>query len=253
MALTELYTGTETITTTEHSLTTDTAGPDTDTTVGEFEVWLDLNALANGDVFTFRGYEKVRSGDTQRKFVEFDFAHAQSTPIWVSPRFHLRHGWDFTLLKSAGTDRAINWSIRRKDDATVNALGAGTITAASIATDAIDADALADGAITAATFAAGAIDAAAIANGAIDAATFAAGAIDAAAIAADAVTEIQSGLATAAALDAVDNFIDTEVAAIKAKTDQLTFTVANQVDANIQSVNDVTVTGTGAAGDEWGP
>lgn len=47
--------------------------------------------------------------------------------------------------------------------------------------------------------------------------------------------------------------VDTEVAAIKAKTDSLTFTVAGQVDANIQYVNDVQVTGTGAAGDEWGP
>jgi len=38
---------------------------------------------------------------------------------------------------------------------------------------------------------------------------------------ATAVTAIQSGLATAAALDAVDNFVDTEVAAIKAVTDKL--------------------------------
>jgi hypothetical protein len=47
--------------------------------------------------------------------------------------------------------------------------------------------------------------------------------------------------------------VDTVVDAIKAKTDSLTFTVANQVDGNIQSVNDVTVTGTGAPADEWGP
>ena len=52
--------------------------------------------------------------------------------------------------------------------------------------------------------------------------------IDADAIAASAVTEIQSGLATAAALttvegkiDTVDNFIDTEVLAIKAVTDKI--------------------------------
>lgn len=44
-----------------------------------------------------------------------------------------------------------------------------------------------------------------------------------------------------------------DIAAIKTKTDSLTFTVAGQVDANIQSVNDVTVTGTGASGNEWGP
>lgn len=93
----------------------------------------------------------------------------------------------------------------------VGSVSAGGITAASLAAGAITAAKIADGAIDAATFAAGAIDAAAIATGAIDAD----------AIAADAVAEIQSGLATAAALDAVDNFVDTEVAAIKAVTDKL--------------------------------
>lgn len=58
--------------------------------------------------------------------------------------------------------------------------------------------------------------------------TLAANAITAAATAADFTTEIQSGLATAAALDTVDNLLDTEIAAlqsdmtaIKAKTDNL--------------------------------
>lgn len=46
---------------------------------------------------------------------------------------------------------------------------------------------------------------------------------------------------------------DSKVDGVKAKTDQLTFTKANEVDSNIQSVNEVTVTGTGANGDEWGP
>lgn len=45
--------------------------------------------------------------------------------------------------------------------------------------------------------------------------------LTAAALAADAVAEIQSGLATAAALATVDDFLDTEIAAIKAKTDAL--------------------------------
>lgn len=91
----------------------------------------------------------------------------------------------------------------------------------------------------------------------------AANVITAAATAADFTTEIQSGLATAAALATVDDFldtevaailaaVDTEVAAIKAKTDSLTFTVAGQVDANIQSINDVTITGNGQTGTEFG-
>lgn len=44
-----------------------------------------------------------------------------------------------------------------------------------------------------------------------------------------------------------------DITAIKAKTDSLTFTVAGQADVNLQYVNDVLVTGTGASGDEWGP
>lgn len=90
----------------------------------------------------------------------------------------------------------------------------------------------------------------------------AANVITAAATAADFTTEIQSGLATAAALDTVDNFldtevaailaaVDTEVAAIKAKTDSLTFTTAGIVDANIQQINDVTITGNGGTGTEF--
>ena len=54
-------------------------------------------------------------------------------------------------------------------------------------------------------------------------------------------------------VDTIDNIIDTEVPAIKAKTDQLTFTVANVVDTNIEYVNATQVQGTGAGGDEWRP
>ncbi len=43
-----------------------------------------------------------------------------------------------------------------------------------------------------------------------------------------------------------------DVALIKAKTDSLTFTVAGQVDANIQRINDTTITGDGQPGTEFG-
>jgi hypothetical protein len=45
----------------------------------------------------------------------------------------------------------------------------------------------------------------------------------------------------------------TTAAAIKTKTDSLTFSVAGQVDSNIQYVNDTQVQGTGAGGNEWRP
>jgi hypothetical protein len=39
---------------------------------------------------------------------------------------------------------------------------------------------------------------------------------------------------------------DDEITAIKTATDKLTFTVANELDSNIQSVNDVTIVGDGS-------
>ncbi len=42
------------------------------------------------------------------------------------------------------------------------------------------------------------------------------------------------------------------VTAIKTQTDKLAFTVTNQVDANIQSINDTTITGNGQPGTEFG-
>jgi len=65
---------------------------------------------------------------------------------------------------------------------------AGAIDAAAIADSAIDAGAIADNAITAAKIATGAIDADAIADGAIDAGSIGAGAITSAKFAADAIT-----------------------------------------------------------------
>jgi len=57
--------------------------------------------------------------------------------------------------------------------------------------------------------------------------------------------------ATITALNALIVTLDTVCDAIKVKTDQLTFTVANQVDANAESINAVEVTGAGTAGDPW--
>ena len=47
--------------------------------------------------------------------------------------------------------------------------------------------------------------------------------------------------------------IESDAAAVESKTAGLTYTVAGQVDANIESVNGTAVTGTGQSGDEWGP
>jgi hypothetical protein len=54
-------------------------------------------------------------------------------------------------------------------------------------------------------------------------------------------------------LDSTTGAIKTDTAAIKAKTDSLTFAVAGILSANIKYVNDVSVTGNGQSGTEWGP
>ncbi len=110
----EAYTGTETVSTTEHSMTTDTAGPDVDTTAGVYAALIDLNAVAAGDVFEFRVYEKARTGDTQRLLAAATFANVQPTPLWgwTAP-CPLGIGWDMTLIKISGTDRALNWRISK--------------------------------------------------------------------------------------------------------------------------------------------
>jgi hypothetical protein len=109
----EAFTGSETVSTTEHSLTTDGAGPDVDVTPGIYQAFLDLSALAAGDEFVFKVYEKVRTGDTQRLVYTATFAGAQATPIWPAPTLILGIGWDMTLDKVAGTDRTINWRISK--------------------------------------------------------------------------------------------------------------------------------------------
>jgi hypothetical protein len=67
-------------------------------------------------------------------------------------------------------------------------------------------------------------------------------------------------LATATNLAVVAGYIDTEIGtidtvvdAIKVQTDKLVFTVTGEVDANIQSVNNVALQGVGLVSNPWGP
>lgn len=112
MAIAELYSGTEAVSTTEHSMTTDTAGPDVDTTDGIFQIFLDVSDMIAGDQLQIRIYEKVLSSSTQRIVYQSILTGAQSEPIWVSPSLILMHGWDATLDALAGTI-TVDWSIRQ--------------------------------------------------------------------------------------------------------------------------------------------
>jgi hypothetical protein len=71
--------------------------------------------------------------------------------------------------------------------------------------------------------------------------------VTASALATDAVTEIQSGLATSAALDAVDNFIDTEIADIQARLPAAL--VGGRIDASVGAMAANTLTASALATD----
>lgn len=116
MNVTELYSGSASISTTEYSLplASTTGLPANKTDNGAIQVYLDLDNLANGDVYELRLYEKVRSADSAKKFAIFYLAddYGADNAVWVSPCFYVKHGWDVTLKRTAGADRTIAWSIR---------------------------------------------------------------------------------------------------------------------------------------------
>ena len=113
MAIAEAFSGTATISTTEWDLPSSTSFvADVQATDGVYQCLLDLSALASTDEFVLRLYEKVTSAGTQRLVESWTFAGPQGAPHFVTPAVILLHGWAYTLVKAAGTDRSITWSIR---------------------------------------------------------------------------------------------------------------------------------------------
>lgn len=103
------YSG-QSIGTTETSLTTNTSGPDLDTTFGNFALTLDKADLALGDEYVLRVYDKAVSGGTQRLVESFSVV-ADARPMLKTVFFDLAYGWDITLQKTAGTTRSFSWRI----------------------------------------------------------------------------------------------------------------------------------------------
>jgi len=112
MALSELYTQSGvTIGATEYSLTNNSTSIATQTTDAFICVFLESTAMAAGDEFEIALREKVTSGGTQRRIIIANLVGVQFEPLMI-PSFLVLHGWDITVKKIAGTDRAFSWSIR---------------------------------------------------------------------------------------------------------------------------------------------
>lgn len=99
----------------ELSIVSGTTSLQTITDDGVYQLWVDPvgAAMAKGDEFIIRIYEKVEgTGGTKRVVFSSTLSDAQSE-LWVSPTLVLINGWDMTLQKVAGTDRAFDASIRK--------------------------------------------------------------------------------------------------------------------------------------------
>lgn len=104
--------GSATISTTEYSIPSASTTRVSQTDDCSAQLWLDLANLVAGDQFRLRLYEKI-NGSAERLVAEWYFDGAQAFPAFVSPSFLLGEGWDWTLLRTAGSDRSIGWSIRK--------------------------------------------------------------------------------------------------------------------------------------------
>lgn len=113
MTITALYENSASISTTEYSLTANSTSLGAITTDGVYQVFLDLNALAAGDEYELKVYEKVQSAGTQRVVYRTYFVGVQAHPHHVTPSLVLMHGWEVSLKRLAGSDRTIGWSIRQ--------------------------------------------------------------------------------------------------------------------------------------------
>ncbi|MCI0349060.1 MAG: hypothetical protein L0Z53_06505 [Acidobacteriales bacterium] len=99
---------------TELSIISGTTTLQTDTTDGVFQLWVDDQTLmTKTEEYRIKIYEKVEeTGGTKRVVFNATLKGVQSE-IFVSPMLILMHGWDMTITKLAGTDRAFDANIRR--------------------------------------------------------------------------------------------------------------------------------------------
>lgn len=102
-----------TVNASELSVVSGTTTLQTVTDDGVYQLWIDAGTMAKGDEYRIRGYEKVEgTGGTKKVFLSRTLLGVQSE-IFVTPTFILINGWDFTIQKIAGTDRAFDASIRK--------------------------------------------------------------------------------------------------------------------------------------------
>ena len=102
-----------TVGTTELSIVSGTTALQTVTDDGVYQLWVDAGTMAKADEFIIRVYEKVEATGCTKKVVFAATLSDVQSEVFVTPSLILMHGWDMTIQKIAGTDRAFDASIRK--------------------------------------------------------------------------------------------------------------------------------------------
>lgn len=99
---------------TELSIISGTTTLSTDTTDGVFQLWVDDQGnMTKTEEYAIRIYEKVEETGGTKKLVFLATLKGVQSEIFVTPMLILMHGWDMTIQKIAGTDRAFDANIRK--------------------------------------------------------------------------------------------------------------------------------------------
>lgn len=128
MGLSAYQSASPTIGTTEYSLAAASTTLPSDTTDGVYQATLDLNALAVGDQFEVCLYEMGVASGTKRLAACWALYGVQAVPVRVLPSFVLGNGWDWTVKKIAGTDRAIPFTVWQGTGVTAYQSASPTVT-----------------------------------------------------------------------------------------------------------------------------
>ncbi len=98
----------------ELSIVSGTTALQTVTDDGVYQLWVDDGAnMTKTEEFIIRIYEKVEATGGTKKVVFSATLKGVQSEIFVTPMLILINGWDMTLQKIAGTDRAFDASIRK--------------------------------------------------------------------------------------------------------------------------------------------
>lgn len=106
-----LTNGSATISTTEYWLASASTSKTDQTDDCMLTVWIDFANMVAGDQYKIRLVEKINAG-TQRTVFEAIVSGAQAGP-WVMPAFIVGDGWEVGVIRLAGADRTVAWSLRK--------------------------------------------------------------------------------------------------------------------------------------------